>query len=444
MKNNSCLEMAVKKKIFMEEIVKHGKLTKILGLMCLSLMIAAVPLLGACGGSDTPDGEEGVLKIGQSVCYTGPAASKGRPMGNGKTDAIKYINEELGGVNGYQIEVVWRDNGYDAAKATTIINELIGQDCLMFTTNASAMMSVSMEIANRAEMPGFSVFGAPNLIHPPQHIYAQTPDYGDDWAIFAEYYLENIWTGEGNPKMALHLLSNPTGYGARDAAKALAEEMGIDIVITEEHSKTTGSEIESLTRIKDADVDVIYISSIPEATAIIVKNAVQMGIYPDVTIGCGHASYTSALVELAGVDDSGKSIVEGVYGVFPTVVWGEDVPGMAKMTEYVRAHHPEDEGNMDYITTWAEGLVTAEILRLAVENAGYDNLTPQVVEEQGFKMLNGFDVGGLHGPVTYVEGDNRLAKSARVFQIQDAELVPISEWIEAPLIKYEDFDWFGK
>ena len=35
--------------------MKHGKMIKILGLMCLSLMIAAVPLLGACGGGDAPE-----------------------------------------------------------------------------------------------------------------------------------------------------------------------------------------------------------------------------------------------------------------------------------------------------------------------------------------------------------------------------------------------------
>jgi len=114
------------------------------------------------------------------------------------------------------------------------------------------------------------------------------------------------------------------------------------------------------------------------------------------------------------------------------------------MTEYCQKYHPEDYGNMDYITSWAEGLIVAEILRLAIENVGVDNLTPQAVEEYGFKKLNNFAVGGLHGPVSYTPGDNRLSKSVRVFQIQGGAIVPISDWVEAPLIKYEDFEWFGK
>ena len=403
--------------------------------MCLALIIVMVPLLsGGCAGVG---GNK--VKVGFSICYTGPAAEKGRPMGDAKLDCIKYINEELGGVAGHQIEVIWRDSEYDAAKAVTIANELISKGCLFFTTNDSKTMAASMEIANRANFPGFSVFSSPALIHPPQHIYGQTPDYGDDWAAFATYYLENIWQQEpGKPKMALLLLNNPTGYGARDAARALANQLGIEIVATEEHAATTISEIESLTRIKALNPDVLYISSTPQPTSIIVKNAVELGMYPNITIGCGHASFTKVLLDLAGAD------AEGVYGVFPTVSWGDNVPAMAKMTEYCQKYHPADYGNMDYITSWAEGLIVGEILRLAIENVGVDKLTPQAVEEYGFKKLKNFAVGGLHGSVTYTPGDNRLSKSVRVFQVQSGKIVPTTGWVQAPLIKYEDFEWFGK
>lgn len=404
------------------------------GVLCLALTLLAVPLTGAgCAG----EGGEGDVKVGFSICYTGPAAEKGRPMGNAKLDCMEYINEELGGVAGHRIEVIWRDNEYDAAKAVTIINELIDRGCLLFTTNSSKIMGASMEIANRAEFPGISVFSSPTLTHPPKHIYAQMPDYGDDWAAFAQYYLEHMWTGSGKPKMALHLLNNPTGYGARDAARALADDLGIEIVATEEHTTTTISEVESLTRIKAESPDVLYISSTPQPTSVIVKNAAELGMHPGVTIGCGHASFTKALVDLAGKD------AEGVYGVFPTVRWGEDVPAMDKMTEYCRKNHPDDYGNMDYITCWAEGLIVAEVLRVAIENVGVEDLTPQAVHENGIKKLQGFDVGGLHGPVSYTPGDNRLSKSVRVLEVQDGEIVPVSGWVEAPLIEYEKYDWFG-
>jgi len=420
--------------------MKNKRPLIVAGVICLALMVMALPFASACA-----PGEEKTLKIGITTPSTGPAAEKGSPMGHANLDAIRYINEELGGVAGYPIEVVWLDNAYDAAKVVTNVKRFMDEGCLMYATASSKMMSASMEIANRAEFPGLASFSSPILYRPPQHIYGQMPDYGDDALAFATYYMENIWKGAGKPKFALHLLNNPTGYGARDAFKAKADELGIEIISVDEHATTTASEMDSLTRIKASNPDVLYISSTPAPTAIIIKNAYALGMYPGVTIGCGHASFTKALVDIAGAD-----IVEGVYGVFPTVNWGDDVPGMAKMTEYVRKFHPKDEGNMDYITSWAQSLIMAEILKVAVENVGYDVLAKgdveswRAIETQGIQKLKDFDIGGLHGPVSYTPGDNRLSKSVRVFQIQSGEITPISDWVEAPMVKYEDFDWFGQ
>lgn len=423
--------------------MKNKRLLIATVVVCLALMVTALPFVSACGGPAAQPGQ--TLKVGISTPSTGPAAEKGSPMGHANLDAIKYINDELGGVEGYPIEVVWLDNAYDAAKIVTNVKKFMDDGCLMFATSSSKMMSAVMEIANRAEFPGLVCFNAPILHRPPQHIYGQMTDYGDDWSAFANYYLKNIWKGSGKPKMALHLLNNTTGYGARDAAKASADKMGIEIVATEEHATTTVSEMESLTRIKALNPDVLYISSTPAPTAVIIKNAYELGMYPGITIGCGHASFTKALVDIAGAD-----IVEGVYGAFPTANWGDNVPGMAKLMEYCQKLHPKDEGNLDYVTAWAQSLVIAEILKKAVENAGYDVLAKgnveswRALEMQGIQKLDGYDVGGLHGPVSYTPGDNRLSKSLRIFQVQNGQITPITDWIEAPLVKYEEFDWFGK
>jgi branched-chain amino acid transport system substrate-binding protein len=415
----------------------------ILGAILLAVMLAILP---ACATSTAGK----VLKVGIMTPSTGPAAEKGSPMGHANLDAFEYINTELGGIEGYKVEVIWLDSAYDSAKVATIINRFMDEGALIWGTASSKEGAAAMEIANRAEFPGVVAFTSPVLYRPPQHIYGQLPDYGDDWAAFANYYMQNIWKGPGKPKMALHLLNNPTGYGARDAARALADKIGIEIVSVDEHTATTTSEVESLTRIKAKNPDVIYISSTPAPTAVIIKNAYELGLYKpgaagSVTIGLGHASITKALVDIAGAN-----IVEGVYGVYPTVNWTDDVPGMAKVKEYVRKLHPKDEGNMDYITSWAQSMIIAEALRLAVKNVGYNKLAKggveawRLVEKEGIQKLKNYDVGGLHGPVSYSPGDNRLAKSVRVFQIRNGTITPVSDWVNAPVVEYEKFDWFGK
>jgi branched-chain amino acid transport system substrate-binding protein len=271
------------------------------------------------------------------------------------------------------------------------------------------------------------------------------PDYGDAWAAFANYYVKNLWKGTGKPKMALHLLNNPTGYGARDAAKALADNLGIEIVAIEEHATTTTSEVESLTRIKAKYPDIIYISSIPGPTAVIIRNARDLGIFPKIPIASGQGGLTKVLIDTAGAD-----VVEGVYGVFPTVTWDENVPGLAKAVEYVKKNNANDYGNGDYLTSWAATLVVAEALKLAVQNSGYDTLAKgdvtawRAMERNGIQKLKDYKVAELHGPVSYTPGDNRLDKSMRLYSIKAGKIVPLTGWFEAPMVKYEDYSWWGK
>ena len=139
--------------------MKNKKLLMVTMLVCLALLVSALPLVSACGGGEA----EKTLKVGMTTPSTGKAAEKGSPMGHANLDAIKYINEELGGVAGYQIEVIWLDNAYDAAKVVTNVKRFMDQGCLMYTTASSAMMTASMEIANRAEFPGLASFNAPIL-----------------------------------------------------------------------------------------------------------------------------------------------------------------------------------------------------------------------------------------------------------------------------------------
>lgn len=414
----------------------------VIGILCLALMVAIMPFAGACAPKAKP-GQ--VLKIGMMNPSTGKAAEKGLPMMNGNNDVIKYINDELGGAGGYPIEATVLDSNYDATKVVTIVKGFMASGCLLFTTAASAEMSSAKASANEAGFPGISCFSSPSLYRPPAHIYGQTPDYGDDAIVFANYYVQNIWQGTGKPKFALLMLNNPTGYGARDAFKAKAEELGIEVVSMDEHLATTTSEIDTLTRVKGLTPDVLYISSTPAPTSVIIKNAKDLGMYPGVTIGCCHAAMTKALVDLGGAD-----VVEGVYGVYPTVQWGDDVPGMAKMAEYCQQLHPANVGNADYMVSWAQGLIVAKALELAVKSVGYDALAKgdaaawQAVETQGIQKLQNYDVAGLHGPVSYTPGDNRLDKFNRVFQIVGGKISPLTDWVEAPLIEYEKYDWFGK
>jgi len=408
-------------------------------LILMVLIMAISPLLGACGGTKAKAGE--VLKIGMMTPSTGPVPEKGVPGQHGIQDALLYVNNELGGAAGHTIQVDWRDSAYDMAKVGTIVQDFINSGDILFTTHSSSEMKAAQGVANQNGFPGLATFISTMNLHPALHIYGPTPDYGDDWAALAKYYMANIWKGTGKPKMALHLLSGSVGQGTQDGAKAMADQLGIELVDIENHAISTTSEIESLTRIKTKNPDVLIISGTPAPTAVILKNAKQLGMIPGMTVMCASASFTKALIDLAGAD-----VVEGVYGVFHTVSWDDNVAGMAKATEYVKKYHPADYGNMDYLSTWNTVLLIREILTNAVKAVGYEALSKggaeawKAVEEQGIQKLKGYKFEGLQGgTATYTPGDNRLDKFLRIYQVKGGKIVALTDWLEAPLIKYPQY-----
>ena len=409
--------------------------------VAVALLMLAIPVLTSCSSKANSTASGAPLKIGMMTPSTGPVPEKGIPGQHGIQDAMEYINNELGGVDGHPIQVDWRDSAYDMAKVGTIVQDYMNEGDILFTTHSSSEMKAAQGIANNAGFPGIATFISTMNLHPAAHIYGPTPDYGDDWVALAKYYMANIWKGPGKPKMALHLLSGTVGQGTLDGAQAMAAQLGIDLVDTENHTLTTTSEIESLTRIKAKNPDVMIISGVPASSAVILKDARTLGLTPKMTVMLASASFAKSLIDLAGTDAA-----EGVYGVGHTVSWDDNVPGIAKAKEYVMKNHPADYGNMDYLGTWATCLSIREILLTAEKNVGYDTLSKggptawKAVEEQGIQKVKGYNIEGLQGgTLTYTPGDNRLDNYLRIYKVTNGKITPVGDWQSAPLIKYPQY-----
>ncbi|HXX59089.1 MAG TPA: ABC transporter substrate-binding protein [Dehalococcoidales bacterium] len=434
--------------------------------MILVVLLVLSPVLTACGGSKTTTSTtsttsttttqttttatttaanpaNGVIKIGMMTPSTGPVPEKGIPGHDGLTDAIKYINDELNGAEGHPIQADWRDSEYNMQKVGTIVQDFINEGDVLFTTHSSSEMKAAQAVANQQGFPGIAVFASTMNLHPAAHIYSTCPDYGDDWVALAKYYKEHIYKGTGTPTIALHLLQGTVGQGTQDAATAMAASIGVNVVDVESHALTTTSEITTLTTIKSKNPDCLIISSVPAPTAVILKNAKDLGITPGMTVMSTSAGFTAALVDLTKDD---PSIANGLYGVSHTVTWDENVPGIAKAKQYCQQYHPADYGNMDYLGTWVACLIIQQALDNAVKAVGYDVLSKggatawQAVEQQGIQKLNGVSTQGLQGgTITYTSGDNRLDDYLRMYQVQNSKITPIADWQVAPLIQYTTY-----
>ncbi len=87
--------------------MKGGK--RIMLFCFLALLLAALPTLAACGGDDeeeTPKPAEDEIVIGMMLGLSGAAASSQGPGFNQFLGTFRYINEVLGGIEGFKLRLV--------------------------------------------------------------------------------------------------------------------------------------------------------------------------------------------------------------------------------------------------------------------------------------------------------------------------------------------------
>src|SRR5438105_15725942 len=95
-------------------------------------LILIVNLLGtSASGAESGTSEAGVfdnrILFGQSAALEGPAAALGLGMREGILAAFHEVNA-AGGVKGRRLELVSRDDGYEAEKAVAHTNQLLKVD----------------------------------------------------------------------------------------------------------------------------------------------------------------------------------------------------------------------------------------------------------------------------------------------------------------------------
>lgn len=120
--------------------------------LVLAVILLMTPLFASCGGKAQP-GQ--VLKVGVMTPSTGPVPEKGIPGQHGFADAVEYINKELNGVNGYSIQLEWRDSGYDMQRVGTIVQEFMDTGCVIFATHSSTEMKAASGKSNEAGFPAW-------------------------------------------------------------------------------------------------------------------------------------------------------------------------------------------------------------------------------------------------------------------------------------------------
>ncbi|MCM3116248.1 ABC transporter substrate-binding protein [Neobacillus sp. MER 74] len=348
----------------------------------MSFMVAAGVLAG-CNSSTSGDGEKGGdIKIGANLELSGGVASYGQSAKEGIELAIEEINKE--GINGKKLKLVTVDNKSDAAEATNGALKLATQDKVVAMIGAATSTNTlaQVQIAQDNKIP---------LITPTATNATITSKDGklNDF-VFRTCFIDpfqgtvaaNFATNDLKVKSAAVLIDSSSDYSKGLAAsfKKNFEANGGKIVKEEAYVAKDTDFRATLTNIKAANPEYIFVPGFYEEVGLIIKQARELGLNVPIMGGDGWDS--PKLVEIAGAPTLNNTFITNHYS---------SGDSDKKVQEFVAAFKAKYDGKSPDAFT-ALGYDTVYFLADAIKRAGSSEsskIQKALEETDGLELVSG-------------------------------------------------------
>lgn len=381
--------------------MKRG--TKLLSLLAAGMLFAA--LTGGCGGSDS-GGADKTVKVGGLLEMTGGSASFGISSKNGIDLAFKDINAKGGVLGGKKLELVVADTKSEASEATNGMQKLISQDgvAAVIGPNQSSAVIAASAINNGAKVLGITPMGTnPDITVNPADGKTRAYNYR---ACFIDPFQGTVMASfaynDLGVRKAAVLVDNTSDY-SKGLAKFFTENFankGGSVVIEEAFLQKDTDFKSTLTKIKVANPDFIYIPGYYQEVGLIIKQARELGI--NVPIAGGDGWDSAKLPEIAG-----KAALNNTY--FSSLYSSDEASEINK--KFVEEYQKEYNTKPDVFAALAYD--SALLVAKAIEDA--KSAEPAKIAE-AMSKISGFK--GVSGDVVFDEQHNPI-KSAVIIEYVD-------------------------
>jgi len=381
------------------------KAMRILGILVVMSLLFSI--VAGCGPKPTeaPETEEPVvapteapaeaepLKIAMLAAMSGDVKTFGEGTKRGVEMAVAEWNAK-GGVLGRQIEIIVGDTKCDAQEAANVGNKVITQDKVHYIVGAvcsSASIPIS-EIANAAGVLQIS----PPSTNPQVTI---NEDGSNKEYIFRACFLDPF-QGEVDASFAmtelgakssavLYDVGNDYVKGLAEYYKASFEELGGTVPVFEAYVKEDTDFSALLTKVAEANVDVLFLPDYYNKVNVIAKQVKDKGI---TAIMLGADGWDSPDLDLEAVDGAYFSNHYSPYDPRPIV------------QDFIAAFEAEYDMTPDFVAVLAYD--ATNVLLQAIENAGVDD--PAAVKD----ALAAIQFEGVAGDIAFNEVGDPIKKAA--------------------------------
>ncbi len=372
----------------------------------ICFLMAVIALLpAACSSSQ--QASEDVIKVGFIGALSGDQAVWGQSDLNGQLLTVEQINAE-GGILGKQVKIISYDDKGDQLEAVNVAKRLINEDKVVAITgtNSSGRNIAIAPVVEAGEVPIISTFATNPRVTVPEEgklmKYTFRVCFIDSYS--GEVMAKFAWDDLKARKAAiLYEISSDYSVGVRDYFSQAWKALGGEIVADEAFKTGDVDFRPQLTRIKEANPDVLIMPFLYKEVALSAKQARDLGITATMLGGDGWPS--SALLEMAG------DAVEGSYFVNHGDINAPNVQGFREA--YKKKYNKDIEINS------IMGHDAIIMLKAAIEKAG--KAEPHAIRD-ALENLKGVEVftGVINvNPATH----NPDGKAAAIIKIENGQFV---------------------
>jgi ABC-type branched-subunit amino acid transport system substrate-binding protein len=236
---------------------------------------------GAAGGEAATASDVGItettVKVGAHFPLTGVAAPRYADIPTGAKAYFDYVNAN-GGVNGRQIEYVYKDDAYNPTQTSQVTNELVLQDQIfaMLGGLGTPTHSAVIDFLNSEGVPDLFVSSGSLLWDQPQKnptTFGWQPDYEVEGKILAQYLAQNF------PQAKVGLFVQDDDFG-RDGEKGAREYLDAQIVSVQRYTPGNTDIAPQIAALQAAGADLVVGFAVPSYTALSQLNALRLNYKP--------------------------------------------------------------------------------------------------------------------------------------------------------------------
>ena len=257
------------------------------------------------------------ILIGMMTDLSGVTAVQGSNAAKSIRMAFDECNEK-GGIAGRKIRFIVEDMEYLVPKAVQAMNKLVNRDNVFFCIGSGGTPHMDAVLPSMIEKQVPNIFPltcARSMFEPLNKFkYGQFSSYYDQMRSAVKYFVEK----RGKKQIGMMYQDTDFGKDLLAGAQAQMDAMGMKMVGVTAHRPTDTDFNAQVTRLHEANCDMVMMGTIVKDTTIILQTAHKVGWNADF---CGNfASYSTAVAEAPG------GSAEGFYSMSPALYRNGDDP----------------------------------------------------------------------------------------------------------------------